>query len=281
VAATSTANAWAVGTFAVGSNTRTLTERWNGTRWQHVTSPNPGGTAGPISNELNAVAATSSSNAWAVGEYTATGEGPQPIVEHWNGHKWSSVTSWRPKGQSAVFLTGVTATSATNAWAVGYYETGDTDMTLVEHWNGKTWAKVASPNPSGSRGSNLDGVSASSAKNAWAVGFYLTPHGAAPLIEHWNGKTWQRVPSPNPGGTGELRGVVSIYSARAVAVGYSGATGVALVLRWNGRTWNQVSSPSPGTNSILDGVSGTSATNAGAVGYYVSSAGSNNLAVHV
>jgi hypothetical protein len=47
---------------------------------------------------------------------------------------------------------------------------GDPTLTLVEHWNGTAWTQVPSPNPSGDN--ELDGVAATSASNAWAVGFY-------------------------------------------------------------------------------------------------------------
>jgi hypothetical protein len=37
-------------------------------------------------------------------------------------------------------LSGVAATSACNAWAVGSYKNvGDHYRPLVEHWNGKAW----------------------------------------------------------------------------------------------------------------------------------------------
>jgi hypothetical protein len=38
---------------------------------------------------------------------------------------------------------------------------------------------------------SLSGVSASSGRNAWAVG----ADGSAPLVEHWNGRRWKQVPS--------------------------------------------------------------------------------------
>jgi hypothetical protein len=55
-------------------------------------------------------------------------------------------------------LSGVAATSASNAWAVG--------GALILHWNGKTWKRVPSP----SSAAGLSGVAATSATNAWAVG---------------------------------------------------------------------------------------------------------------
>ena len=47
---------------------------------------------------------------------------------------------------------------------------GAGSLTLIEHWNGTAWTQVPSPNPSGDN--VLDGVAATSASNAWAVGFY-------------------------------------------------------------------------------------------------------------
>jgi hypothetical protein len=77
-------------------------------------------------------------------------------------------------------LDGVAATSATNAWAVGYYSQ-HTDLgtqmhtrTLIEHWNGTAWTQVPSPSPVDS---TLFGVAAASPTNIWAVGAYLTNAG--------------------------------------------------------------------------------------------------------
>ena len=70
------------------------------------------------------------------------------------------------------FLNGVTVTSAGNAWAVGDYSNSTTDSeTLILHWNGRTWTRVASPNPGGTS-NKLWAVAAASASNAWVVGSF-------------------------------------------------------------------------------------------------------------
>ena len=43
------------------------------------------------------------------------------------------------------FLEGVSAASARNVWAVGYYSAAGADQTLIEHWDGSTW--VIQPKP--------------------------------------------------------------------------------------------------------------------------------------
>ena len=56
---------------------------------------------------------------------------------------------------------------------------------MIRHWNGKTWSRVPSPNPFCATCDTLNGVAASSAKNAWAVG--TVNAGGEVLILHWNG----------------------------------------------------------------------------------------------
>jgi hypothetical protein len=62
-----------------------------------------------------------------------------------------------------------------NAWAVGIYaaSNSDPDLTLGEHWNGRTWTHVQSPNLQGQAGrqfNDLFGIAATSASNVSAVG---------------------------------------------------------------------------------------------------------------
>jgi hypothetical protein len=47
------------------------------------------------------------------------------------------------------YLYGVSAVSASDAWAVGYYvDNGtNTDHTLILHWNGTAWSRVKAPQP--------------------------------------------------------------------------------------------------------------------------------------
>ena len=55
---------------------------------------------------------------------------------HWNG------TAWKPQARNEnLELTGVAATSARNAWAVGYSCNIDcgTSLIVIVHWNGIAW----------------------------------------------------------------------------------------------------------------------------------------------
>ena len=127
VAATSPGNAWAVGVSSPGFTAQTLIEHWDGHLWSAQTSRNPGGPTND--NQLRGVAATSSSNAWAVG-YDLKGTGPA-LIEHWNGKAWHVQASSGPGSDNS--LTGVAAISAFNAWAAGSYYNGSVLQNLAMH----------------------------------------------------------------------------------------------------------------------------------------------------
>jgi hypothetical protein len=297
VSADSATDAWAVGGYfdPTTGSIETLALHWNGTKWSKVASPNPGGTSSGASL-LNGVSADSATDAWAVGYYVnPTTRALETLALHWNGTKWSTVSSPNPGGTSMnvdnSILNGVSADSATDAWAVGYYNNPTTGAfeTLALHWNGTKWSKVASPNPGGQTSMNvvnniLDGVSGDSATDAWAVGYYVNPTTGATetLALHWNGTKWSKVASPNPGGmtstsdNSELTSVSANSATDAWAVGdyvVNPTTGASdtLALHWNGTKWIKVASPNPGgTNSDASSLTSVSAsaTDAWAVGSY-------------
>jgi hypothetical protein len=271
VAAISRTDAWAVGDYSASGTTQALIEHWDGTAWQQVPSASVS-----FPNILTGVAAVSATDVWAVGEYFNNTDVGQTLIEHWDGAAWTVVPSPNPGGPgNGNFLSGVAATAAANVWAVGGYVTGAAfaHKTLILHWNGAAWQRVPSPNPSPTS-NMLNGVSASSATDAWAVGRYENSTGPGhTLIEHWNGTAWTRVPSPDPSGTllfATLNGVAAISSAGAWAVGdyeNSARVQLSLIEHWNGTAWRQVPSPDPSSiSNLLNGVSASSAANIWAVG---------------
>lgn len=279
VAETSSSSGWSVG-YSANSTTgfQPLIMRWNGTALSQVTSPNVGTYA-----QLVGVGADSSTDAWAVGHYFKTGTSiSQSLILHWNGSAWKQVTSPNP-GTEANDLNSVKVISPTNAWAVGSYQNQGNlspTLTFIAHWNGTSWTKVTSPQP-GTNNAVLNSVSAASATDAWAVGTFVTTSGlAVSLTLHWNGTTWTRATSPDPGSKGNyLNGVTELSPTDAWAVG-SDITGSnvwqTLMLHWNGTSWAKVTAPSPaGTTAFpeLNGVAADSATDAWAVGTYWATGG--------
>jgi len=279
VSAVSTNDVWAVGSYYNNNvnNYQTLTEHWNGTNWSIVASPNPGSP-----DSLNGVAAISTRDVWAVGNYTSAGSGAShTLTEHWNGSKWSVVNSpnlvnSETKGGG---LNGLTAISAGNIWAVGRFFNARTHVfqTLIEHWNGSKWSVVASPNIQATD-NYLTGVTAISIRDLWAVG-YTFGSTSQTLIEHWNGSKWRIVSSPGPGASANFfEGVTAISSNDVWAIGEyltsKSSSFQTLTEQWNGSTWSVVASPNPpgSTYDILQGI--TRVPNTGqiwAVGNYTTS----------
>jgi hypothetical protein len=271
VAALSRTDAWAVGYRLSAGRYRAVILHWNGKVWQWLPS-----SVGP----LYGVAAISSGNAWAVGsQANPDGHGSRSLVLHWNGTRWKRVASPNPGGLSnANAFYSVDAVSATRIWAVGEYTHGDVRKTLTARWNGSSWKHVASPNPVGTSGRNLnvlDGVAALSRTNVWAVGYDgAKSSDRNTLIEHWNGHAWKHVASPNPGASSGsvLADVAAVSPGNIWAVGSYGPSTAHkdLVVHWNGIAWMQVATPdlgdTPGPD--LSGVTTTPGGEAWAVGRY-------------
>ncbi len=267
----SSTHGWAVGENGSTSST-TLIEEWNGTAWSKVASPN----GGAARNTLWGISGVSSNDIWAVGGYRATQTGPeQTLTEHWDGKSWSVVPSPDKTTSSNNVLTGVSALSATDAWAAGisWDVSLNSYRTLTEHWDGTSWSAVQSPNR-GLSENILFAVSAVSPTDVWAVGrFYdTTDKTNRTLIERWNGTAWKLSRSPSPiTSDNQLFGVSATSATNAWAVGRrilsGGAIAHALIEHWDGTSWSVFPKPKVGTgSSFLTAVSADSTADAWAVG---------------
>jgi hypothetical protein len=263
VAAVSPANVWAVGSI---SGAQTLIEHWDGSSWTVQQTGTPGG--GTAS--LSAVTATSATDVWAVGRIG--GADGQPLIEHYDGHAWTVVPAGSlPAGNIDGFLSGVTATSPADAWAVGTTMTGNfVKQTLIERWNGSQWTVVPGANPGSAIAANqLTGVVALTPSNAWAVGSTTgTGTSSQALIEHWNGGAWTQATIPVIGAGSRLDGVAASSDRNIWAVGTYGDASSAHTLaeRFDGNNWNVIPSPDGGQVNQLLGAGTSSATSAWLVG---------------
>jgi len=229
--------------------------------WSGRQPPSPGAE----DNNLNGVAVLSPCDAWAVGFDLDSGGMDQTLTEHWNGSTWTVVPSPNVAGLDNI-LNGVRAESPTDIWAVGESAPGISLATggarpLILHWDGHTWARVASPSPG--TGAVLNAVRTVSATDAWAVGSFGNGTTGQPLILHWNGHKWAQVASPHPGTNGVLQSVATTSASNAWAVGtfFNGTADRGLILHWNGQKWAQVASPNPGgpaSDTFLNGIAADS-----------------------
>ena len=97
----------------------------------------------------------------------------QTLIERWDGTSWAIVTSPNTSTAQNNVLFGVTCESASECWAVGSYYNGGTGQTLIERWDGTSWAIVISPNTSTTQNNSLNSVTCVASNDCWAVGSYL------------------------------------------------------------------------------------------------------------
>jgi hypothetical protein len=230
----------------------TLFESWNGTGWLAM----PGnGTS--LEGEPIDLSCASKTFCVAVGEDVASaseGEGLKPLIESWNGTRWSKMQGPTGSGVESL-LTGVSCASEDFCVAVGSEvpsttSSKTTEKPLIESWNGNTW--TASPSPAtGQHVALLTGVSCVSVKFCTAVGAdgLLTTKKLKieALIESFDGKSWSTTPNPDSSANPSELVSVSCGSQSACAAVGLGETG-SLIESWNGSRW--ANDTSPGKSSV-------------------------------
>jgi hypothetical protein len=274
VAALSSADVWAVGARAqtlpriplpgghdlivpIGPGPP-LISHWDGMRWQGFTAPGVG--------TLNALAAVTSNDIWAVGA-AGSGDRRQIYITHWDGAHWANVGTPVSAGAEGE-LQSVVAVASDNVWAAGYSLTASGGSEpLMLHWDGQRWD--VDPNVTtvskGRTGGVLLGMAAISPSDIWAVGSERDAGGAnQPLALHWTGSAWHET-SMSPGAAdGGLTAVAGIGADDVWAVG--SAREGSLAMHWNGSGWSIVPIPQVSTVSRLAAVDAVTSADVWAVG---------------
>lgn len=116
-----------------GSTTQVGTWHFDGVSW----------TRSNTSFHLIAAKALSRGDIWATA-LTPSGKAFRPTVAHWDGWRWRTVPTpslHSDPGLQAV-LTAITATSASNVWAVGYEAHKGAFVPVALHWDGARWRRA-------------------------------------------------------------------------------------------------------------------------------------------
>jgi hypothetical protein len=235
-------NAWAVGYDSSGGY---LLVHFDGTYWtrQQLSSNTPSG------YDVYAVAAVSTTQAWAVGgansqaaiwaydaasqvwqyqQYdwdtafwyiaaTSSGQafvaGPGPYIGRLTGSAW--VNDTLPVAKN--YINDLTVADATHAWAAGKGSAGS----WVLSWDGSSW-KQEPVNMS------LTIMSAASATSVWALG----PNDS---VVHYDGNSWAQLPTPV--GPLSLYGISAVSASTVWVSGKAGTGSNATVAFWDGAFW--------------------------------------------
>jgi hypothetical protein len=225
------------------------------TGWTIVTAPPTG-----VNASFTGVSSTSDSGAWAVGSENAelNGVGAKVLIDHWNGTAWSQVATPATPGNTAS-LAGVSASSTTDAWAIGRTQVNREDFApLALHWNGTAWS--VSPSAATALAGQIGaGVADISPADAYAIGGGLGSASTG-LVAQWNGTTWTRLTVPQPSTDGLASNldaiaadgpdnvwIVGTYTDEISSAFFQTET---YALHWNGTAWSVVSMPLVGSSNV-------------------------------
>jgi hypothetical protein len=252
------------------ASTLTLAEHWDGSGWSIQPTPNP---ANAARGKLTGVSCWSPSRCIAVGTYHTTTNHDEPLVERWNGRRWSIEPI--PDPEWGGVLMGVSCWSPTGCVAVGgYYRGSDVADTnpLVERWNGTTWSIQPAPDTANGVTVMLTSVSCVSPTACTAVGSPGASYWDV-VVERWDGATWSIQPAPQAPMQSQfgdvLNGVSCASASVCTAVGTYYPTVdylVSLAEGWDGTAWSIEATSNAGHSYSLNGVSCASASTCIAVG---------------
>jgi hypothetical protein len=156
--------------FAVGVNNSSdtassLIERWNGTAWAIVASPQTVNG----SFDLARISCSSAFFCIAVGTYDFI-DFDVTLLDKWNGSAWTNVPSIPGGGGQFSGFFDVACTSGTSCDAVGDTTGPDPSVPFIAHYDGTDWTEVISPDFPRTAPALLLGIACPAAGNCHAVG---------------------------------------------------------------------------------------------------------------
>jgi len=138
-----------------------------------------------VQGQLNDVSCPTVTSCFAVG-IQAVGPRAKTLVEHWNGVRWSIVSSANAAGLTDNQLWGVSCSTPSQCAAVGVTDAAFPVPALIEQWDGTKWSLVTTPNRPLTQQSQLSGASCGAGPRCFAVGWYLTTFAQWTLAERYH-----------------------------------------------------------------------------------------------
>jgi hypothetical protein len=233
--------------------------RFDGSNWRPTSLADPGTT----SWNLAAIHAVAPDDVWAVGGTADLGGSGAPLIEHWDGARWSIVPAVGvPRDEAGVpnaSLTSLAVSADGTVWAVGQATSAaGSQEPLVLRGGAGGFRVVPTPSPVAGNGSDwLFGVS-TSGRGVDAVGSYSSTEGYGgrgdrPLAIAWEGSAWHEDVLPDIPGSWRLFATAT-RGRQVFAVGSDGISvlskGKTLVLVRSASGWSRVPAPSPAGSSL-------------------------------
>jgi streptogramin lyase len=269
-----------------GKTPAPLLEHWDGTEWQAVAVPKP---TNATDVYLDGIVCKSMSFCRAVGHFH-NGSVNLPLIELWNGTKWTAAAPGLPSGASAASIVGISCGAANNTscWMISRTEVSPAEIaegkkatTYLYRWTGTAWQAVTAPKPAGASDVFLADIDCSSATACQAVGHSSTGSTNQPLRELWDGTQWSasNVPLPSGASGASLNGISCASASHCWALGKTqvtlaeqteGKAAVPFFEHWNGSEWQveETAAAPDGSPTTVTSISCAAATACTAVGRY-------------
>ncbi len=250
-----------------------------------------------VTGLLFSVAASSPGNAWAVGEAFDQA----PLIEHWDGVKWQVTSSPQLSGKGG-YLQVIAIVTPDDIWAIGEQfprempgggPAGEVSgsTALIEHWDGKNWTLVASPEskPDPQSATVVNSITVISAHDIWIAGAWvnhgLNPNTQTALLEHWDGQKWTRVLDESALEQDTSAGAILSSTVNAGGQVLAGGTQIgndqvyhAYLERWDGQQWHKVDTSSLGLHATnITALSAVSNSDMWAIVEKVTTSGGSSL----
>jgi hypothetical protein len=192
-----------------GSSTgRSLFVHWDGRRWTVDTTLDKGLASSMV---VQAMWGNGPNDVWAVGEIGSGGSDSTGGAIHWDGARWSAVTTLAAKDLADGFIS-VWSSGADDVWIGG--------RTTVHHWDGQSWTEPVTI--SGGIGYVVAGTGPN---DVWAVG---SKDDGTGFSEHWDGSSWQLADIP-----------AAVYPNAVVATSPTSVwvKSDEAMVHWDGQAW--------------------------------------------
>ena len=216
VAAISDNDVWATGEQMDTAGTwHTLAEHWDGTSWAVVPSADPG--AG--GNEFFGVHAVSSTSVYAVGAESGSSFPDKALIEHWNGSKWSVLSSPNDSTESLIAY-GVTGSDS--ALTIAGNRGSDTAPFTTFAASGAAGSLSLATTPNATGENNLYALTTAADGSVYAAGWSVDPATGVYLSEILHGVNgqWTIDTTSNPGtGANGFAGIAGVPGGGVWAVG--------------------------------------------------------------
>jgi hypothetical protein len=196
---------------------------WDGNRWAFDETV---GRLSGVTHGMLSVSCPTRGHCVMAGTYQL-----RPLVQHWDGRQWRVATVPYPEGSTEAAIQAVSCTSPSACIAVGNVWYDVDAQPFAVRWDGKKWAILKTPAPSGGGSVHLNSISCLPPGACIAAGSVTrtssTSSAESAVSAIWEGTEWTWLTTPHPNMFNSLAAVSCVSREACTAVGWAGSRPIA------------------------------------------------------